>query len=120
MRRALHQQLDALTVVIAEICALAGQAMQGATQALLQADVVLAEGTIGEYDEIMHNVARAEQDAFTLLVLQSPVAGDLRAVVSSLKNVADADRMGVLARHVAEIVRRHESWRYDTHNSGYT
>jgi phosphate transport system protein len=111
MRRAFHQQLDALTGVIAEICALAGQAMQDATQALLQADVVLAEGAIGEYDEIMHNVARAEQDAFTLLVLQSPVAGDLRAVVSSLKNVADADRMGVLARHVAEIVRR----RYPAH-----
>ena len=34
------------------------------------------------------------------------MAGDLRAVVAALKNVADADRMGALALHVAEIVRR--------------
>ena len=34
------------------------------------------------------------------------MAGDLRAVVASLKNIADAERMGALALHVAEIVRR--------------
>lgn len=63
-----HQQLDALPTAIAEMCALAGRAMQGATQALLQADVVLADGVIGEHDKIMRNAARAEQDAFTLLL----------------------------------------------------
>lgn len=54
----------------------------------------------------MFNVVRAEQDAFTLLALQAPVATDLRVVVASLRNVADADRMGALAMHVAKIVRR--------------
>ena len=106
MRTVFHAQLDALTTAIAEMCALAGRAMQNATQALLQADLVLAEGVISEHDKIMLNGARAEQDAFALLALQAPVAGDLRAVVASLKNVADAERMGVLALHVARIVRR--------------
>jgi phosphate transport system protein len=106
MRTVFHEQLDALTAAIAQMCALAGRAMQGATQALLQADVVLAEGVIGDHDKIMLNAARAEQDAFTLLALQAPVAGDLRVVVASLKNVADAERMGVLALHVAKIARR--------------
>jgi phosphate transport system protein len=41
-----------------------------------------------------------------LLALQAPVATDLPVVVSSLRNVADADRMGALAMHVAKIVRR--------------
>ena len=41
-----------------------------------------------------------------LLALQAPVAADLRIVVGSMQNVADAERMGGLARHVAEIVRR--------------
>jgi phosphate transport system protein len=106
MRTVFHQQLDALTTRIAEMCALAGQAMHGATQALQQADLTLAEGVIGEHDKIMLNAARAEQDALTLLALQAPVAGDLRGVVASLKNIADADRMGNLALHVAKIARR--------------
>jgi phosphate transport system protein len=38
--------------------------------------------------------------------LQSPVAGDLRAVVGCLQNVANAERMGGLALHVAKITRR--------------
>jgi phosphate uptake regulator len=106
MRTAFHHQLETLSGSIAEMCALAGQAMQDATQALLHADAALAERVIGEHATFMDNAARAEQDAFTLLALQAPVAGDLRAVVASLKNVADAERMGALALHVAEMVRR--------------
>jgi phosphate transport system protein len=106
MRTVFHEQLDAETAVIADMCDLAGRAMQGATQALLQADLVLAESVIGEHDEIMLNAARAEHNAFALLALQAPVAGDLRIVIASLKNAADADRMGALALHVAKIVRR--------------
>jgi len=45
-----HQQLDALTTTIAELCAHAGRAVQGATQALLHADVALAESVISEYE----------------------------------------------------------------------
>ncbi|MCW2521605.1 MAG: phosphate uptake regulator, PhoU, partial [Mycobacterium sp.] len=44
--------------------------------------------------------------AFVLLALQAPVAGDLRAIVSSIQIVADVDRMGALALHVAKIARR--------------
>jgi len=48
----------------------------------------------------------AEEAAFALLALQAPVAADLRLVVGCMQNVADAERMGGLARHVAGIVRR--------------
>lgn len=50
--------------------------------------------------------ARAEESAFVLLALQAPVAGDLRAIVSAIQMVADIDRMGALALHVAKIARR--------------
>jgi phosphate transport system protein len=49
---------------------------------------------------------RAEEAAFVLLALQAPVAGDLRAIVGSIQIVADVDRMGALALHVAKIARR--------------
>ncbi|MDT5257927.1 MAG: phosphate transport system protein [Mycobacterium sp.] len=106
MRTAFHEQLEALTAAIASMCGLAGRAMQDATQALLGADAALAECVIGGHDEMVLNAVRAEQDAFTVLALQAPVASDLRVVVASLRNIADADRMGALALHVAKIVRR--------------
>jgi len=53
VRTAFHQQLDALTVSISDMCGLAGEAMQHATQALLQADLELAEQVITDYDDIV-------------------------------------------------------------------
>jgi phosphate transport system protein len=106
MRTAFHQQLDDLTVGIAEMCVLTGKAMERATQALLQADLPLAEQVITEHDRLVQQARRTEEHAMTILALQAPVAGDLRAVVASLKNIADVDRMGALALHVAKLTRR--------------
>jgi phosphate transport system protein len=106
MRTAYHEQLDALTSQLGEMCGLAGAAMERATQSLLQADLVLAEQVITDHEQIAAMSARAEESAFVLLALQAPVAGDLRAIVSSIQIVADVDRMGALALHVAKISRR--------------
>jgi phosphate transport system protein len=110
MRTAFHEQLNALTRSIGDMCGLAGTAMQRATEALLEADIVSAEIVI-THQELAFQAAEAEIDAFTLLALQAPVAADLRAVVSSLQNVADVDRMRALALHVAKTARR----RHPTH-----
>ncbi|OBB48320.1 MULTISPECIES: phosphate signaling complex protein PhoU [unclassified Mycobacterium] len=106
MRTAYHEQLEALTNQLGEMCGLAGAAMERATQALLQADLVLAEQVITDHEQIAAMSARAEEAAFVLLALQAPVAGDLRAIVGSIQIVADVDRMGALALHVAKIARR--------------
>ena len=106
MRTAYHEQLDALSSQLGEMCGLAGLAMERATQALLQADLALAEQVITDHEKIAAMSVRAEESAFVLLALQAPVAGDLRSVVSSIQIVADVDRMGALALHVAKIARR--------------
>jgi phosphate transport system protein len=106
MRTAYHEQLEALTTQLGEMCGLAGVAMERATQALLQADLALAEQVITEHENIVALSVRAEEAAFVLLALQAPVAGDLRSIVSSIQIVADVDRMGALALHVAKIARR--------------
>src|ERR1700757_3191856 len=106
MRTAYHEKLDALTGQLGDMCGMAGVAMERATQALLQADLVLAEQVITDHEQISTLSARAEEAAFVLLALQAPVAGDLRAIVSSIQIVADVDRMGALALHVAKIARR--------------
>ena len=106
MRTAYHDQLDHLTEQLGDMCGLAGEAMERATQALLQADLALAEQVIGDHEQIVAMSARAEEAAFVLLALQAPVAGDLRSIVTAIQIVADVDRMGALALHVAKIARR--------------
>ncbi|MCV7194083.1 phosphate signaling complex protein PhoU [Mycolicibacterium brumae] len=106
MRTAYHEQLDALASLLGEMCGLSGRAMERATQALLQADLVLAEQVITDHEQIRAMSARAEESAFVLLALQAPVAGDLRSIVGAIQIVADIDRMGALALHVAKIARR--------------
>ena len=106
MRTQYHEQLHSLTIQLGDICELAGTAMERATQALLQADLTLAEQVITDHEQIATLSAQAEDAAFVLLALQAPVAGDLRSVVGSIQMVADVDRMGALALHVAKIARR--------------
>jgi phosphate transport system protein len=105
-------ELARLTEHLGEMCGLAGVAMEHATQALLQADLVLAEQVLSDHDKIAAMSTSAEENAFELLApLRAPVASDLRAIVSALQMVVDIDRMGALALHVAEITR----WRHPQH-----
>jgi phosphate transport system protein len=106
MRTVFHGRLDSLIETLSQMCGLAGSAMEHATHALLHADLNLAEKVIADHEHLANMQTAAEEAAFLLLALQAPVAADLRIVVGSMQNVADAERMGGLARHVAEIVRR--------------
>lgn len=106
MRVAYNEQMNDLADLLGEMATLAGSAMDKATQSLLQADLVLAEQVITDHDKITELSAVCEEKAFQLLALQAPVAGDLRSVVSGIQIVADIDRMGALALHVAKITRR--------------
>ncbi|MFF0814841.1 phosphate signaling complex protein PhoU [Rhodococcus sp. NPDC003318] len=106
MRVAYNEQMTELADMLGEMAGLAGSAMEKATQSLLQADLTLAEAVIGDHDQITELSVAAEERAFALLALQAPVAGDLRSVVSGLQIVADIERMGALALHVAKIARR--------------
>jgi phosphate transport system protein len=106
MRTAYHEQLDDLAARLGEMCGLAGAAMKRATQALLETDVAAAEKVISDHGQIVAMRAQVEKEAFALLALQQPVASELRAIFSSMQIIADAERMGALAVHVAKIARR--------------
>jgi phosphate transport system protein len=106
MRTAYHERLDDLAAQLGEMCGLAGAAMKRATQALLEADIVAAEEVIQDHERIVEMRAQAEKEAFALLALQQPVAGELRAIFSAVQIIADTERMGALAVHVAKIARR--------------
>jgi len=106
MRTVYREQLADLARQLGEMCELAGVAMKCATHALLDAEIVSAEQVIREYSRIVAMRAKVEKEAFALLALQQPVAGDLRAIFSSIEILGDTERMGALAVHIAKIARQ--------------
>ena len=105
MRTTFYEELSALSTQVGEMCGLAADAMEHATQALLGADLSVAEHVIADHEYIVAMSRKAEDSAVKLLALQQPVAGDLRTIVSALHVGADIERMGALAVHVASIAR---------------
>jgi phosphate transport system protein len=105
MRTTYYEELSALSTQVGEMCGLAADAMEHATEALLGADLSVAEQVIADHEHIVAMSRKAEDRAVKLLALQQPVAGDLRTIVSALHVGADIERMGALAVHVASIAR---------------
>lgn len=106
MRDSYHEQLDELTTSLVDLTARVGGAIARATQALLDADLALAEQVIDGDEQIDALTADVEARAFDLLATQQPVAGDLRTIVTSLRIVSDLERAGDYAHHVATVARR--------------
>ncbi|WP_028925586.1 phosphate signaling complex protein PhoU [Pseudonocardia acaciae] len=106
MRDAYQSKLDGLAEQLAIMTETVASAMRKATDALLNADLPLAEEVISEDLRVDELRNQAEEDAFALLALQAPVAGDLRVVVSTIHAAGDLERMGDLALHVARAARR--------------
>ncbi|HNP57844.1 MAG TPA: phosphate signaling complex protein PhoU [Gordonia sp. (in: high G+C Gram-positive bacteria)] len=103
---AYQEQVAALNGILGEMCDLAGIAMDRATQALLRANLPVAEQVITDHDRMTELSAKAEKQAFALLAQQAPLPADLRATVTGFQIVSDVDRMGALALHVAKVARR--------------
>jgi phosphate transport system protein len=105
MRETFHDELNQLGESLVEMTGLVSRAMQDATSALLDVDLSLAEGVItndGHIDAVRDDT---ELKAFDLLARQQPVARDLRTIVTTLRMVADLERMGDLALHIAKVAR---------------
>jgi phosphate transport system protein len=106
VRDTFHDELDQIGRALVDMTELVGTAMRRATEALLDPDLAVAEAVIGGDAAVDALYRDVEDRALDLLARQQPVAGDLRIVVTSLRVVADLERMGDLALHVAEVARR--------------
>ncbi|OYN99715.1 phosphate signaling complex protein PhoU [Enemella evansiae] len=105
MRDSYREQLDTVVNDLVEMSRLVSSAVKRATQALLTADIQLAEQVISDDAKIDSAHNDIEQRCFSLLARQAPVAGELRTVVAALRMVAEMARMGDLSAHVAKIAR---------------
>lgn len=106
MRDQYYEQLDLIVEELVSITEHVRTAVADATQALLRADTVIAERVIAGGPDIDEQVDEIEARTLVLLATQQPVATDLRQLVSTLRMIADLQRMSALALHVSKIARR--------------
>jgi phosphate transport system protein len=105
MRELFQQELKELQDDLVEIAELVHQAMADAVTAFNKSDVELAESVIARDDQIDTAVKALDEQAIAILARQSPVAGDLRLVVSALRISSSLERMGDMAEHLAQLAR---------------
>ncbi|HQY32705.1 phosphate signaling complex protein PhoU [Actinotalea sp.] len=105
MRDIFTAELTALGEDLAAMSRLVETAVASAGTALLTADLALAESVIADDHTIDAMERDLDERCVLLIAQQQPVARDLRVIVSGLRMSASLERMGDLARHVAELAR---------------
>ena len=105
MRELFQQELKELQDDLVEIAGLVHQQMSDAVTAFNKSDVELAESVIARDDQIDTAVKELDEQAIAILARQSPVADDLRLVVSALRISSSLERMGDMAEHLAQLAR---------------
>ena len=105
MREIFEAELKQVGDDLAEMSRLVESAVNRAGQALLTADLQLAQSVIGDDRTIDALERELDERCVLLLAQQQPVATDLRVVVSALRMSATLERMGDLARHIAQVAR---------------
>ncbi|MDX2355812.1 phosphate signaling complex PhoU family protein [Dietzia sp. PP-33] len=106
MRTVLHSKLDEFSDQLVRFCEMNTRLLDLASVALLEGDEVAATKVIDGAAEVEELREVSEQHAFDLLLLEAPVARDLRQVISGIYIVEHFTRMAALAGHIARVARR--------------
>lgn len=106
MRVIFNEEMRQVADDMERMAAAVSSAITGAGKALLTPDIEAAQSVI-DGDQVIDQLESSIIDqCIQLLAKQSPVATDLRIIVSTLRLAATFERMGDLSRHIAEAVRR--------------
>lgn len=106
LRPQFHRELDDIRARIAKLGAGVVEAIPRATEILLSQDLEGAEYLLQADKELDQRVLELEERCYQVLARQSPVARDLREVVSALRILAEIERSGDLAVNVCKAARR--------------
>ena len=102
-RKYYEMELQKLNASLLEMGEMIRMAIGGAVTALLEFDHDKAREIIAYDEQIDRQNREIEQQCYTLLLSQQPVAGDLRMVSAALKMTTDMERIGDHAADISEI-----------------
>ena len=106
MRVLFNEEMKQIADDLDTMAAAVKAAIDGAGKALLDNDIDAAQSVIDGDLKIDGLEASIIDQCVQMLAKQSPVATDLRIVISTLRIASTFERMGDLARHIAETARR--------------
>lgn len=105
MREYYTAQLENLNTNMIQMGALCEDAISAAIQSLLEDDRTIAKKVADTELEIDQMERDIERQCMRLLLMQQPVATDLRVVSSALRMIADLERIGDQAFDIADITK---------------
>ena len=105
MREYYTAQLETLNTNMIQMGALCEDAISAAIQSLLEDDRTIAKKVADTELEIDQMERDIERQFMRLLLMQQPVATDLRVVSSALRMIADLERIGDQAFDIADITK---------------
>ena len=105
-RTVFHQELDGVKRDLVRASARIIEFIHRGTEALLEPNLATAQEVIEADDEIDALTIELEERCCTILALQGPVAGDLRALISAIRLTAELERSADLMVNVAKATRR--------------
>lgn len=106
MRTIFEAELTGVTNDLVAMSEAVESAIIRAGQSLLTADNKLAEHVISDDRKIDQLQRDLDERIVHVMAQQAPVARDLRTLVAALRMSATLERMGDLAKHLAEAARR--------------
>src|SRR2546423_6297594 len=104
MRSRFHQELDDLRARLLRMGGLAEQAVDRACQAYIDRDLARCHMILEGETQINITEREIDEQAFDLLAMQQPMAGDLRFILAVTKINSDLERVGDQAVNIAERV----------------
>jgi phosphate transport system protein len=105
MRTVFQQELGEVQARLVTLANEAKTIMEKASKAFLNSDVAMADEALALTDANESRALDLDELVIKVLATQSPVARDLRILVSALRMSASLERMGALASHIAAIAR---------------
>ena len=105
MRAVFQQELSEVQAKLVTLAKEAKVIMEKSSKAFLNSDVALADEALALTDANESRALDLDELVIRVLATQSPVARDLRILVSALRMSASLERMGALASHIAAIAR---------------
>jgi phosphate transport system protein len=105
MREVFQSELRQVQERLVEISQSVAVIIEKATKAFLTNDVAQADEALALSESNEEQALALDELVIKILARQSPVARDLRILVSALRISASLERMGALASHIASIAR---------------
>ena len=106
LRQEFHAELDTVRSDISRLGAYVVELIPRVTDILLQQDLEGAEYVLRADVDIDVRTHDVEERALTMLALQAPVAGDLRAIAAALRLAPEIERSADLCCNIAKAARR--------------